>query len=156
LPELPRELLRDHARGDVGDAARAVRQQDLDRLSGVALRERTRGSQRQHAEDRAEEFSYHGTFLLSRMLREALHPVMRFSLRRSQGRETRVDSLDQLDQLAARRLQLRAGGGRLEAPPALLEEDQAEAIGELPDLRGDGRLREVQLLGCARRALQAR
>src|SRR5262249_25971996 len=45
---------------------------------------------------------------------------------------------------------------RLQAAPALLEQHEPEAVGELPDLGGDGRLREVQLLGGARRALVAR
>ncbi len=46
LAELLRELLPDHARGDVGDPARCVGEQDLDRLRGIILRERDGAEQR--------------------------------------------------------------------------------------------------------------
>src|SRR5882672_10481818 len=81
LTEALRQFLRDHARGDVGDTARAVRQQDPDRLSGIVLRERRPGAREQgqaaEPEARPEADADHGCLLLkASMLREAMRRVM--------------------------------------------------------------------------------
>src|SRR5260221_13680045 len=66
------------------------------------------------------------------------------------------DALEEADEILARRLQLPARRSQLQSSPALLEEREAEGLGEFPELRRYRRLGEVQLLGGARHALAAR
>jgi hypothetical protein len=74
----------------------------------------------------------------------------------AQRHEPRLGPLEQRDQLLAHRPQLAARRGRLEAASARLEEREAERIGELLELGGDGGLREMQLFGGASHAAQPR
>jgi len=60
-----------------------------------------------------------------------------------------VDLLELLDDDAARAQHLLAGGGEVDALAQLLEQRQPGVLFELGHLRGNGRLRQVQLLGGA-------
>src|SRR5258707_6287713 len=76
--------------------------------------------------------------------------------RRAQRAKALFDALEEADEILARRLQLPARRSQLQSSPALLEEREAEGLGEFPELRRYRRLGEVQLLGGARHALAAR
>jgi hypothetical protein len=76
--------------------------------------------------------------------------------RNAQRREPRLGAAQQGEQLAAHRVQLAPRGGEGEAAALRLEQRRVERLRELLQLDRDGGLREVQLLGGARDAAQAR
>jgi hypothetical protein len=76
-------------------------------------------------------------------------------IQRAHSRERFLEACERAEHVLARFVEPPASVGEVDAPADLLEQRNADGVGELPDLPGRRRLRHVQLLRGAGEAAQA-